>query len=151
MLSGDKWLCTQLQWEDIIPPPFLLPWRKFISLLQSNGTGSKGFDDTIKQLIPMFNGSQIRLPIRTLKEREVLQLSGLDGLWSHTSLDDAERLPKRSFVITAGTVSTLTLSAAPWAVTNAFKSGLTMLAKGVRVKLQVEIQSFKSTHICVKR
>ena len=85
----------QLQWEDIIPPPFLQPWRKFISLLQSNGTGSKGFDDTIKQLIPMFNGSQIRLPIRTLKEREVLQLSGLDGIWSHTSLDDAERLPER--------------------------------------------------------
>ena len=32
-------------------------------------------------------------PIRTLKEREVLQLSGLAGLWSHTSL--AERLPER--------------------------------------------------------
>ena len=42
----------------------------------------------------MFNGSQIRLPIRTLKEREVLQLSGLEGLRSHTSLDDAERLPE---------------------------------------------------------
>ena len=85
----------QLQWEDIIPPPFLQPWRKFISLLQSNGTGSKGFDDTIKQLIPLFNCSQIRLPIRTLKEREVLQLSGLDGIWTHTSLDDAEKLPER--------------------------------------------------------
>ena len=43
----------------------------------------------------MFNGSQIRLPVRTLKEREVLQLSGLDGFWSNTSIDDAERLPEK--------------------------------------------------------
>ena len=40
----------------------------------------------------MFDGSQIRIPIRILKEREILQLSGLDGLWANTSIDDAERL-----------------------------------------------------------
>ena len=85
----------QLHWEDIIPPPFLLPWKKFICLLQGTSTGSQGFDETTKQLIPMFNGSQIRLPIRTLKEPEVLQLSGLDELWTNTSINDAERLPER--------------------------------------------------------
>ena len=84
-----------VQWEEIIPPPFLLPWKKFMSLLQGATTGSQGFDETIKQLIPMFNGSQIRLPVQTLKEREVLQLSGLEGLWANTSINDAERLPER--------------------------------------------------------
>ena len=91
----DKGKIPRVQWEDIIPPPFLMPWKKFLSLLQSSASGSQGFDETIQQLIPMFNGSQIRIPIRTLKEREVLQLSGLEGLWSNTSLDDAELLPEK--------------------------------------------------------
>ena len=72
-----------------------LPWQKFLSLLQSSTGGSNGFDEAIVQLIPMFNGSQIRIPIRILKEREILQLSGLDGLWANTSIDDAERLPEK--------------------------------------------------------
>ncbi len=37
----------------------------------------------------------MRLPIRILKESEVLRLSGLDELWSNTSIHDAERLPER--------------------------------------------------------
>ncbi len=45
----------QLHWEDVIPPPFLLPWKKFISLLQGASTGSKGFDDPFSSsfLCPM--------------------------------------------------------------------------------------------------
>ena len=43
----------------------------------------------------MFNGSHIRLPFRILSEREVLQLSGLEDLWTNTSIEDAERLPER--------------------------------------------------------
>ena len=74
-----------LHWEDFIPPPFLQPWKKFLILLQGQTCGSKGFDDTIAQLIPMFNGSHIRLPFRILSEREVLQLSGLEDLWTNTS------------------------------------------------------------------
>ena len=91
----DEGKVFSVHWEDFIPPPFLVPWKKFMSLLQGTATGSQGFDETIKQLIPMFNGSQIRLPVRTLKEREVLQLSGLEGLWANTSINDAERLPER--------------------------------------------------------
>ncbi len=49
----------------------------------------------VAQLIPMFNGSHIRLPFRILSEREVLQLSGLEDLWANTSIEDAERLPER--------------------------------------------------------
>ena len=43
----------------------------------------------------MFNGSHIRLPYRILSEREVLRLSGLENLWTYTSIDDAERLPEK--------------------------------------------------------
>ncbi len=43
----------------------------------------------------MFNGSQIRLPVRILDEFEVLKLSGLEEQWSNTHLNDAERLPER--------------------------------------------------------
>ncbi len=84
----------QVHWEEIIPPPFQIPWKKFISLLQGPGVGSTSFDETIKQLIPMFNGSQIRLPLRILDESEVLKLSGLEEQWSNTFLND-ERLPGR--------------------------------------------------------
>ena len=43
----------------------------------------------------MFNGSQIRQPVRILDELEVLKLSGLEEQWSNTHLNDAERLPER--------------------------------------------------------
>ena len=86
---------ASLQWEDFIPPPFLLPWKRFLTLLQGPKCGSQGFDETVTQLIPMFNGSHIRIPIRILKEREVLRLSGLENLWTNTSIEDAERLPEK--------------------------------------------------------
>ena len=107
-----------LQWEEIIPPPFLLPWQKFLSLLQSSTGGSKGFDETIAQLIPMFNGSQIRIPIRILKERGILQLSGLDGLWANTSIDDAERLLEKVIRDYCGNSFFLTLSRVRLGTTN---------------------------------
>ena len=44
----------------------------------------------------MFNGSQIRLPVRILDELEVLKLSGLEEQWSNTHITDAERLPERA-------------------------------------------------------
>ena len=71
----DQGKVPNVQWEDFIPPPFLVPWKKFISLLQGTATGSQAFDDTIKQLIPMFNGSQIRLPER-LSERVIRDYCG---------------------------------------------------------------------------
>ena len=85
----------QTRWEEIIPPPFQIPWKKFLQLLQGSGGNSSSFDEVIKQLIPMFSGSQIRLPIRILDELEVLQLSGLEEQWANTHLNDAERLPER--------------------------------------------------------
>ncbi len=85
----------QVYWEEIILPPFQIPWKQFLSLLQGPGGGSKSFDEIIKQLIPMFNGSQIRLPVRILDELEVLKLSGLEEQWSNTRINDAERLPER--------------------------------------------------------
>ena len=85
----------QTHWEEITPPPFQIPWKQFLSLLQGSGGSSSSFDDVIKQLIPMFNGSQIRLPVRILDELEVLKLSGLEEQWSNTHLNDAEHLPER--------------------------------------------------------
>ena len=71
------------------------------------------------------------------------------GLTPHLMmLKDSQR---GSFVTTAGTAFTLTLSAVPLAVTNACKNGSMILVKGVSVKLQAKILFFKFTHICARR
>ena len=35
----------QTRWEEIIPPPFQIPWKKFLLLLQGSGGNSSSFDE----------------------------------------------------------------------------------------------------------
>ena len=45
-------------------------------------------------LIPMFHTEAYNLPLRILKEQEVIQLSGLHNFWNNVSLSDAELVPE---------------------------------------------------------
>ena len=83
-----------LCWDRIIPPPFLDYWKKFLQLLQRKDTHAKDFDPLIGPLLPLFNCSTYKLPLRLLKEKEVMNLSGLGDYWTHTSIQDAEKLPE---------------------------------------------------------
>ena len=81
-----------LCWDRIIPPPFLDHWKKFLQLHQRKDTHAKDFDPLIGPLLPLFNCSTYKLPLRLLKEKEVMNLSGLGDYWTHTSIQDAEKL-----------------------------------------------------------
>ena len=83
-----------LCWDRIILPPFLDNWKKFIHLLQRKDTHAKDFDPLIGPLLPMFNCSTYKLPMRLLKEKEIMNLSGLGDYWTHTSIQDSEKLPE---------------------------------------------------------
>ena len=83
-----------LCWDRIIPPPFLDYWKQFLQLLQRKDTHAKDFDPLIGPLLPLFSCSTYKLPLRLLKEKEVMNLSGLGDYWTHTSIQDAEKLPE---------------------------------------------------------
>lgn len=80
-------------WEKYIPPPFLDAWKTFLELLQRSDCTSANFDKVVPQLLPMFECSTYKIPLRTLTPGEVSKLSGLEGHWRMTSEDDAEHLP----------------------------------------------------------
>ncbi len=82
-----------LCWDRIIPP-FLDYWKNFLQLLQRKDTHAKDFDPLIGPLLPLFNCSTYNLPLRLLKEEEVMNLSGLGDYWTHTNIQDAEKLPE---------------------------------------------------------
>lgn len=48
----------------------------------------------IGPLLPLFNCKVYQLPLRILKEEEVMNLSGLGKFWNHTDINDAEKLPE---------------------------------------------------------
>ena len=83
-----------LCWDRLIPPPFLDNWKKFIHLLQRKGAHAKDFDPLIGPLLPMFNCDTYKLPMRLLQETEIMNLSGLGDFWTHTSIQDSEKLPE---------------------------------------------------------
>ena len=83
-----------LCWDRLIPPPFLDNWKKFIHLLQRKGAHAKDFDPLIGPLLPMFNCNTYKLPMRLLQETEIMNLSGLGDFWTHTSIQDSEKLPE---------------------------------------------------------
>ena len=83
-----------LCWDRLIPPPFIDNWKKFIHLLQKKGTHAKDFDPLIGPLLPMFSCSAYKLPMRLLQETEIMNLSGLGDFWTHTSIQDSEKLPE---------------------------------------------------------
>ena len=78
------------QWESIIPPPFLEQWKAFLELLSSHNFQGNEVDAMVLPLIPMFHTEAYNLPLRILKEQEVIQLSGLHNFWNNVSLSDAE-------------------------------------------------------------
>ena len=67
----------QCQWESIIPPPFLEQWKAFLELLNSHNFQGNDVDAIVLPLVPMFHTEAYNLPLRILKEQEVIQLSGL--------------------------------------------------------------------------
>ena len=82
----------QCRWETIIPPPFLEHWKAFLQLLGNGNFQGREVDALVTKMIPMFHTEAFHLPLRILKEHEVLQLSGLYGFWENVSLTDAELL-----------------------------------------------------------
>ena len=82
------------QWESIIPPPFLEQWKAFLELLSSHNFQGNEVDAMVLPLIPMFHTEAYNLPLRILKEQEVIQLSGLHNFWNNVSLSDAELVPE---------------------------------------------------------
>ena len=82
------------QWESIIPPPFLEQWKAFIQKLSSRNFQGSEIDSIVAPLIPMFHSEAYILPLRILKEQEVIQLSGLHDFWHNVSLSDAELVPE---------------------------------------------------------
>ena len=83
-----------LCWDRLIPPPFLDNWKKFIHLLQKKGAHAKDFDPLIGPLLPMFSCKTYKLPMRLLQESEIMNLSGLGDYWTHTCIQDSEKLPE---------------------------------------------------------
>ena len=84
----------QCQWEVIIPPPFLDQWKGFLKLLSSHNFQGSDVDTIVLPLVPMFHTGAYDLPFRILKEKEVIQLSGLQGFWNNVSLSDVELVPE---------------------------------------------------------
>ena len=75
-------------------PPFLEQWKAFLELLSSHNFQGNEVDAIVLPLIPMFHTEAYNLPLRILKEQEVIQLSGLHDFWNNVSLSDAELVPE---------------------------------------------------------
>ena len=82
------------RWEAIIPPPFLEHWQAFLEVLGSHNFQGREIDAIVAPLVPMFHTEAYNLPLRILKEQEVIRLSGLHGFWTNISLSDAELIPE---------------------------------------------------------
>ena len=83
-----------LKWEQIVPPPFLKAWFRFLRLCENRNMQGKEIDEALAPLLPLFHCDNFCLPFRILKETEVAALSGLHNFWTRTSIEDAEALPE---------------------------------------------------------
>ena len=83
-----------LKWEQIVPPPFLKAWFRFLRLCENRNMQGKEIDEALAPLLPLFHCDNFCLPFRILKETEVAALSGLRNFWTRTSIEDAEALPE---------------------------------------------------------
>ena len=83
-----------LKWEQIVPPPFLKAWFRFLQLCENRNMQGKEIDEALAPLLPLFHCDNYCLPFRILKEKEVASLSGLRNFWTRTSIEDAEALPE---------------------------------------------------------
>ena len=83
-----------LKWEQIVPPPFLKAWFRFLRLCENRNMQGNEIDEALAPLLPLFHCDNFCLPFRILKETEVAALSGLHNFWTRTSTEDAEALPE---------------------------------------------------------
>ena len=83
-----------LKWEQIVPPPFLKAWFRFLRLCENRNMQGNEIDEALAPLLPLFHCDNFCLPFRILKETEVAALSGLHNFWTRTSIEDAEALPE---------------------------------------------------------
>ena len=83
-----------LKWEQIVPPPFLKAWFRFLRLCENRNMQGNEIDEALAPLLPLFHCDNFSLPFRILKETEVAALSGLHNFWTRTSIEDAEALPE---------------------------------------------------------
>ena len=81
-----------LKWEQIVPPPFLKAWFRFLRLCENRNMQGKEIDEALAPLLPLFHCDNFCLPFRILKETEVAALSGLHNFSTRTSIEDAEAL-----------------------------------------------------------
>ena len=79
-----------LKWEQIVPPPFLKAWFRFLRLCENRNMQGNGIDEALAPLLPLFHCDNFCLPFRILKETEVAALN----FWTRTSIEDAEALPE---------------------------------------------------------
>ena len=84
-----------LRWEQVIPPPFLKAWFKFLQVCESRCVRGKDMDAILSPLLPLFHCKCYSIPFCILTEEEVSALSGLHGIWTRISPEDAEALPER--------------------------------------------------------
>ena len=83
-----------LKWEQIVPPPFLKAWFRFLQLCENRNMQGNEIDEALAPLLPLFHCDNFCLPFRILKETEVAALSGLRNFWTRTSIENAEALPE---------------------------------------------------------
>ena len=83
-----------LKWEQVVPPPFLKAWIKFLQVCESRSVRGNDMDAIISPLLPLFHCQCYSIPFRVLKEEEVTALSGLHEVWTRISPEDAEALPE---------------------------------------------------------
>ena len=83
-----------LKWEQIVPPPFLKAWFRFLRLCENRNMQGNEIDEALAPLLPLFHCDNFCLPFRILKETEVAALSGLRNFWTRTSIENAEALPE---------------------------------------------------------
>ena len=67
-------------------PLLFLSRKAFLELLSSHNFQGTDVDAIVLPLVPMFHTGTYNLPFRILKEKELIQLSGLQDFWNNVSL-----------------------------------------------------------------
>ena len=65
------------QWSDFIPAIYYPAWRRFLSCFYNKTSSNPEKDAVLRDVLPLFHNSSIRVPFRFLTDSEVLQVSGL--------------------------------------------------------------------------
>ena len=65
------------QWSDFIPAIYYPVWRRFLSCFYNKTSSHPEKDAVLRDVLPLFHNSSIRVPFRFLSDSEVLQVSGL--------------------------------------------------------------------------